>query len=460
MLTPNVETHPIADTHSNADTHPTVTTEPTDLATRIKTRQAHVVVIGLGYVGLPIAVEFNRQGFRVTGYDKDAAKTQGLWNGESYVEDISDEDVQACLSTGKFGASDSPEVIHDADVVIIAVPTPLNKTKDPDISYILEATEDVAEHPKADRLVVLESTTYPGTTMEVVLPRLEMSCGKVGEDFFLAFSPERIDPGNQAYTFATTPKVVGGVTPTCTRLAGDLYAKVCSRVVPVSSPGAAEMVKLLENTFRSVNIGLVNEIAIMCSKLGVDTWEVIEAAATKPFGFMPFYPGPGLGGHCIPIDPHYLAWKLKTLNYRARFIELAGEVNSSMPQYVAEKAADILNRFGKAVQGSDVLLIGMAYKPDISDLRESPALDVVKLLSEKGATIRYHDPFVPFMRTNDTVVKGRELTQDEVRSADLVIILTNHTDVDYDMLFQHARAVLDTRGVQRGIRDPKRIFRL
>jgi len=437
-----------------------VETRQDSLAKKIVTRQAHICVIGLGYVGLPIAVQFNRRGFQVTGYDKDSAKVKGLWQGESHVEDISNRNVEECLASGKFVVSDDPDAIQDVDVIIIAVPTPLNKTKDPDISYILEATEVVAEHPRADRLVVLESTTYPGTTTEVVLPRLEMSCGKVGKDFYLAFSPERIDPGNQKYTFANTPKVVGGVTRACTELAGTLYGKVCSSVVPVSSPAAAEMVKLLENTFRSVNIGLVNEIAIMSAKLGVDTWEVIDAAATKPFGFMPFYPGPGLGGHCIPIDPHYLAWKLKTLNYRARFIELAGEINSLMPQYVVEKASDILNRFGQAVQDAKILLVGLAYKPDISDLRESPALDVVKLLSEKGAQIRCHDPHVNIQEAEGIQINSCDLTEQEVKAADLVIILTNHSNLDYDLIFNHARAILDTRGVNRRVKDSSRIFRL
>ncbi len=430
------------------------------LSDTIERRESHVLVVGLGYVGLPIAIEFNKQGFRVTGYDKDPHKTNGLLGGSSHVEDITDDEVEQCLSTGRFHATTDASAMADADVIVIAVPTPLNKTKDPDISYILEATEDVATHARKGTLVVLESTTYPGTTREVVMPRLEEAIGDCGTDFFLAFSPERIDPGNETYTFSNTPKVVGGITDACTKLATELYAAVCSQVVPVSSPASAEMVKLLENTFRSVNIGLVNEIAIMCDKLGVDTWEVIDAAATKPFGFMPFYPGPGLGGHCIPVDPHYLAWKLKTLNYRARFIELAGEVNSSMPEHVAEKAADILNRFAKPVRGSKVLLVGAAYKPDISDVRESPALDVMRVLLDKGAALSYHDPHVPEVRLDEGTLRSEPLDANTLADADLVVILTNHTDLDYDLVFERSGAVLDTRGVHRHHRDPERIFRL
>ena len=430
------------------------------LSNKIENREAHVLVIGLGYVGLPIAVEFNKQGFNVTGYDKDPQKIKGLRTGISHVEDISSQEVNDCLATGRFQVSDEPTVIYHADVVVIAVPTPLNKTKDPDISYILEATEDVAENAQKGCLVVLESTTYPGTTLEVVQPRLSLNLGEVGKDFFLAFSPERIDPGNQDYTFSNTPKVVGGVTPECTKLASAIYGKVCSCVVPVSSPASAEMVKLLENTFRSVNIGLVNEIAIMCDKLGVDTWEVIDAAASKPFGFMPFYPGPGLGGHCIPIDPHYLAWKLKTLNYKARFIELAGEINSSMPQYVVEKTSDILNKFGKPLREASILLVGMAYKPDIGDMRESPALDVMRLLGEKGANVLFHDPFIAALRNNGSTLEGTELSEDVLKSTDLVVILTHHSSIDYNLIFQNANAVLDTRGVKREMKDKERIFRL
>ena len=356
--------------------------------------------------------------------------------------------------SGNFVATADPKKIAEMDTLSVCVPTPLSKTKDPDVSYILSAMEWIRDHLKKGTLVVLESTTYPGTTEDLILPMLEETGMKAGKDFFLAFSPERVDPGNKHYGTKNTPRVVGGVTPACTRVARTFYMQTLSDVVTVSTTKAAEMVKLLENTFRSVNIGLVNEVALMCDRLGLNVWEIIDAAATKPFGFMPFYPGPGLGGHCIPIDPHYLSWKLKSLNYYARFIELAGEINSQMPEYVVRRISSTLNkRFSKAVNGTTVLVLGVAYKRDITDLRESPALDVIKLLQDRGAKILYNDPYVPEFSWRNGTMKSSKLTTTLVKKADVTIILTDHSLYNYQWIVDNAQVVFDTRNATKTVRN-------
>ncbi len=445
-----------------------------NLKEKIATRTACVAVIGLGYVGLPLAVTFARNGFPVIGIDIDERKVDMLARGESYVEDVGADEIQR-LKVRKLkvqgGAGNSPTfdlqpgtltvttdyaALSAADVAIICVPTPLGKTRDPDVRYIIAAGEAIAQHMHPGMLVVLESTTYPGTTEELLFPMLSRSPafngeGQVGRDFFLAFSPERIDPGNKEWPLERVPKVVGGMTPACQELACALYEQIIDRVVPVSSPAVAEMVKLLENTFRVVNIALVNEIAIMCDKLGLDVWEVIEAAATKPYGFMKFTPGPGIGGHCIPVDPHYLSWKLKLLNYNARFVQLASEINSEMPYYWVEKVVDALNERGKAVKGSRILVLGISYKRDVGDIRESPALDIVQLLREKGADIRYHDPYVPsFDHDGHTMTSIPDASLlSEVEASDCVVVATDHSTYDWEAILSRARTLVDTRGVTR-----------
>lgn len=421
------------------------------LRQKIETRTARVAIIGLGYVGLPLAVVFAEAGHRVIGVDLDQRKIDQLNRGESYIEDIPSERLRPLVTAGNLVATSDYAVLRDCDTASICVPTPLNKTGEPDVSYIISAADAVARHVHPGMLVVLESTTYPGTTTEVLLPRLQdASTGlKVGEDFFLCFSPERVDPGRQDWTTVNTPKVMGGVTPTCLEAGQALYGSAINEVVPVSSTEAAEMVKLLENTFRAVNIGLVNEVLLMSDRLGLDAWEIIEAAATKPFGFMKFTPGPGLGGHCIPIDPLYLSWKLKTLNYNARFIELASEINTNMPRYWTQKVQDILNNVGKAVNGSRILVLGVAYKKNVSDVRESPALDIIHLLQEKGAHVSYHDPFVP-----DFFHEGLEMTgvvdlDAALASADCVVIATDHAGYDWDNIRDQARLLVDTRRAVR-----------
>lgn len=424
----------------------------TELISKIKERDARVGVIGLGYVGLPLSMELVAVGFKVTGFEISSAKTKLLNSGRSDIDDVSDKDVKNAVLSKKFKATLDPKQLSEMDVVSICVPTPLSKTKDPDVSYILTAVNVIKKHIKPGTLVVLESTTYPGTTEDLILPLLEESGMKVGRDFFLAFSPERVDPGNQSFTTKNTPRVVGGITPDCTAVGKMFYEQTMPNIHAVSSTQAAEMVKLLENTFRSVNIGLVNEVALMCDRLGLDVWEIIDAAATKPFGFMPFYPGPGLGGHCIPIDPHYLSWKLKSLNYYARFIELAGDINSSMPEYVVQRITRLLNdRFAKALNKANVLVLGVAYKRNIQDLRESPALDVIKLMENKGAKVTYNDPFVPKFDWNDTQYKSVKLTKELVKKADLVVILTDHSQYDYDMIVENAKAVFDSRNATRSV---------
>ncbi len=417
------------------------------LLTRIHDHTATVAVIGLGYVGLPLAVAFAEKGFPVVGVDVDGRKVDALNRGESYVQDVPSERLRHVLA--RLRATTDYAALSDCDVAIICVPTPLNKTRDPDVRYLIAAGESVAQHVHPGMLVVLESTTYPGTTEELLLPLLverpHARALRVGTDFFLAFSPERIDPGNRQYTVENTPKVVGGVTPACRDVAVALYSQIIERIVPVSSTRAAEMVKLLENTFRAVNIALVNEIAIMCDKLGLDVWEVIEAAATKPYGFMKFTPGPGVGGHCIPLDPHYLSWKLKTLNYNARFIQLAGEINSEMPRYWVQKVADALNEAGKPVKGSRVLVLGVAYKRDVDDVRESPALDIIELLRQKGADVRYHDPYVPAISHNDYNLAAETDLSAALAAADCVVVVTDHSTYDWPAIARQARLIVDTR---------------
>ncbi|MBK8905713.1 MAG: nucleotide sugar dehydrogenase [Anaerolineaceae bacterium] len=415
------------------------------LLQKIAAHEAVLGVVGLGYVGLPLAVAFAQAGFAVIGVDIDPAKVNQLCQGQSYIADVASADIAPLVANGRFQPTASYEALAPTDAISICVPTPLRKTKDPDISYIIDAAENIARIGAAGKLVVLESTTYPGTTEEVILPRLASHGDVVGRDFFLAFSPERIDPGRTDYTVYNTPKVIGGMTDACRETAVALYGTIVARPVPVSSTAAAEMVKLLENTFRAVNIGLVNEVALMCDRLGLNVWEVVEAAATKPYGFMPFYPGPGLGGHCIPIDPHYLSWKLRTLNYTARFIELAAEVNSAMPAYAVAKVAAGLNEFRKAVNGSRVLLLGVAYKPNVADLRESPALDIIHLLLAQGAQIAYHDPYVPSLTLDEFTAESTPLTAVALQQADCVIIVTHHTAFDYDLIAQHAPLIIDTR---------------
>ena len=424
-----------------------------NLLTKIREKRAHIAVVGMGYVGLPLAVEFAQAGFRVTGLDVDVQKMALLNQGVSYIPDVPTETVAGLVADGLLSGTVDSGVLATADAISICVPTPLGKSKDPDISYIVSASEGIGRHAHPGMLVVLESTTYPGTTEEIILPRITENGLQVGKDFFLAFSPERVDPANAVWQTRNTPKVMGGTTPACLKVATALYQHAVDRLVPVSSTQAAEMVKLLENTFRAVNIALVNEMAIMCDKLEVDVWEVIEAAATKPFGFMPFFPGPGVGGHCIPLDPHYLSWKLKTLNYNARFIELAGEINSHMPDYVAGKVQDALNEDGKPVKNSQVLLLGVAYKPDVDDVRESPALDVIHLLREKGADISYHDPFIPALNHEGMNLASVEL-ESAVPAADCVVIITNHQTYDWEWIASRAALIVDTRHALKGFGGP------
>jgi UDP-N-acetyl-D-glucosamine dehydrogenase len=416
-----------------------------DLIAKAERREALFGIIGLGYVGLPLAVELGRAGFRVLGYDVSTRVVDGLNAGRSHIKDISDADLQEVLKAGRFEATADPARLAEPDAISICVPTPLGKYKDPDVSYIVAATEAVTATLRRGQAIILESTTYPGTTREIMLPALESTGLRVGEDFFLAFSPERVDPGNERYHTRNTPKVVGGITEACRRVCCALYQPAIDSLVPVSSTEAAELVKLLENTFRSVNIGLVNEMAIVCEKLGVNVWEVIDAAATKPFGFMKFTPGPGLGGHCIPIDPHYLAWKMRGLNYKTRFIDLAGEVNTEMPVFWVRQAIEALNRHSRSMRGSKVLVLGVAYKKDIDDMRESPALDIIHLLEQQGAQVSYHDPHVSRFSEDGHEFQSVPLTEETVAAADCVLVVTDHTAIDFAMVQRAARLVVDTR---------------
>ena len=417
-----------------------------ELINKFQKKEARVAVLGLGYVGLPLAVVFAESGFNVTGIDPIREKVDALNQGRSYVLDISDAQVKSLIDAGKFSATTEFSVLKDIDAVSICVPTPLRKTGDPDLSYILSVAESLQQYLHPGMVIVLESTTYPGTTRELILTKLCENSGlEVGRDFFLAFSPERVDPGRKDWTTINTPKVIGGITPACVEVSSIWYQQSLQNVVPVSSAEVAEMAKLLENTFRMINIGMVNEMAIMCDRLGVDIWEVIEAAATKPFGFMKFLPGPGLGGHCIPIDPLYLSWKMKTLNYSARFIELASEINTAMPRFAVSKVQDALNAQKKPLNGASVLVLGAAYKPDIDDLRESPALDIIHLLGEKGAVVSYHDPFIPFLNHDDLRKESVKDLDAAVRAADCVVIVTNHSSYDYAKILKEAKLIVDTR---------------
>jgi UDP-N-acetyl-D-glucosamine dehydrogenase len=415
------------------------------LLAKAKDRSAVFGIVGLGYVGLPLAMELINAGYRVLGFDISTRVVEGLNAGRSHIQDIPSAAIAKVVKDGKFSATTDLARLSEPDVISIAVPTPLSKTKDPDVSYVIAATDSIKKTLRRGQLVILESTTYPGTTRELMLPALEGTGLKVGEDFFLAFSPERVDPGNPKYGTRNTPKVVGGITPNCLAVTVALYQPAIERLVSVSSTEAAELVKILENTFRSVNIGLVNEMAIVCDKLGVDVWEVIDAAATKPFGFMKFTPGPGVGGHCIPLDPHYLAWKMRTLNYRTRFIELAGEINAAMPEYWVARVADRLNEQGKAVRGSKVLVLGVAYKKDIDDIRESPALDVIRLLEQRGAVVSYHDPHVAKLHEDGVELISVPLSAQTLRAADCVVVVTDHTGVDYALVGSEASVIVDTR---------------
>jgi len=416
-----------------------------DLIAKAERRQILFGIVGLGYVGLPLAVELSGAGYRVLGFDVNPDVVEGLNEGRSHVKDVTDAQLQRAMECGRFSATTDMSRLSEPDAISICVPTPLSKFKDPDVSFIVAATEAVKKRLRRGQAIILESTTYPGTTREIMLPALESTGLKVGQDFFLAFSPERVDPGNQSYGTRNTPKVVGGMTADCQAVAVALYQPAIDTLVPVSTTEAAELVKLLENTFRSVNIGLVNEMAIVCDMLGVNVWEVIEAAATKPFGFMKFLPGPGLGGHCIPIDPHYLAWKMRGLNYKTRFIDLAGELNTEMPVFWVRKLSEALNGQGKAVQGASVLVLGVAYKRNVEDIRESPALDIIRLLEGQGARVSYFDPHVPRFREDGQEFRSVELTPEVVAAADCVIVVTDHTAVDYRMIKRHAKLVVDTR---------------
>jgi UDP-N-acetyl-D-glucosamine dehydrogenase len=418
-----------------------------ELIRKAERREVLFGVIGMGYVGLPLAVELGNAGYRVLGYDINEEVVAGLNAGRSHVKDVPDQDFRKVLDAGRFFATGDPSRLSEADAISICVPTPLSKFKDPDVSFIVAATETVKAVIRPGQVIILESTTYPGTTREILLPALEGRGLTVGQDFFLAFSPERTDPGNTVWTTRNTPKVVGGITPQCTRVVQALYQPAIQTIVPVSSTETAELVKLLENTFRSVNIGLANEMAIVCDKLGVDVWEVIDAAATKPFGFMKFLPGPGLGGHCIPIDPHYLAWKMRGLNYKTRFIDLAGELNTEMPLFWVRKVGEALNERGRAVRGSNILVLGVAYKRDIDDIRESPALDIIRLLESQGATVKYHDPYVPSLTEDGRTRKAVPLDGKALDAADCVVIVTDHSVVDYGLVRTRARAIVDTRNV-------------
>ncbi len=433
-----------------------------DLRGRIDARDAHIGVIGLGYVGLPLAVELAEAGFRVTGFDVDLSKIESLDAGRSYIGDVPSEALNVQRDAGRFSATTDFTKLAEVDVINICVPTPLRKTRDPDVSFIASAVEEIRKHLHEGQLIILGSTTYPGTTHEFVIPMLlEDSDLVIGRDFSLAFAPERIDPANTKFKVKNVPKVVGGETALCTDLACRVFDTVFEQTVPVSSTQAAEMAKLLENTFRAINIGLANEIALMCEKLGLDVWEVIDAAATKPYGFMKFTPGPGLGGHCIPVDPAYLSWKMKSLNFPARFIELATEVNSGMPDHVVDRVAEMLNEDRLAVNGARILILGVAYKASVDDMRESPALDVIAGLRARGGEIRYHDPYVSECVIGDLRLKSVDLTDEELRSSDLVVVLTDHPDVDYDRVVRVGPRVFDTRNATREVtNDREKITKL
>jgi len=428
-----------------------------NLSNKIATRTAKVGIVGLGYVGLPLAVEYAKAGFTVTGIDLVESKVARINAGDSYIQDVAGPEIEKLVAEGKLRATTDFSAIAELDTINICVPTPLRKTKDPDMSYIVAACQEIAKYFHPGMLAILESTTYPGTTEEVVLPMLSRPGLEVGQDFFLCFSPERVDPGNPKFQTRNIPKVVGGITAACTEMGALFYRQALEHVVPVSSTQVAEMVKLLENTFRMINIGLVNELAVMCDRMGINIWEVIDAAATKPFGFMPFYPGPGLGGHCIPIDPFYLSWKTRQSGIEARFIELAGYVNGQMPHFVVAKVQNALNDAGKAVKGSHIHILGVAYKRDIDDVRESPALDIIHLLQQLGAKVTFSDPFVPSIRIENQLIMGSPVTA--VADADCTVVITDHTNVDYSQVVASANIIVDTRNALRSIKSQK-IIRL
>lgn len=420
------------------------------LKEKLSENKALQSVIGLGYVGLPLAVEFTKAGLKTVGIDIDSRKVKAVNSGDSYIGDVDGGELSEVVGSGLLRATDDFSVLTDVDTINIAVPTPLRKTKDPDISYIVAALKEIRKYLHKGQLIILESTTYPGTTEEVMLPLLEETGLKVGEDFYLAFSPERVDPGNENFTTKNIPKVVGGVTPACTELAAMLYSEAGMNPVPVSSTRVAETVKLLENTFRSVNIGLVNEIAMMCNRMDINVWEVIDAAATKPFGFMPFYPGPGLGGHCIPIDPFYLSWKAKQSGFDARFIELAGVINGDMPGYVVVRVSEALNERKKCLNGSKILVMGVSYKKDIDDTRESPAYDIIRLLRKMGAEIYWNDPFVEKLEEESGSATYLEYDAESVAGMDCAIVVTGHSGVDYSVLVDNCPMIFDARNVLKG----------
>jgi UDP-N-acetyl-D-glucosamine dehydrogenase len=431
-----------------------------DFLDRLEQRDLNICVIGLGYVGLPLVVAFAEAGFKVTGLDVNEQRVEGLNRGRSYIADVPSPAIAAQVEAGRLSATTDASAIASMDAVVICVPTPLSKTRDPDVSFIISASDNVARHFHKGMLVVMESTTYPGTTEEILLPALTADGAVVGEDFWLAFSPERIDPGNKQFTLGNTPKIVGGITRQCGEVAAALYGAICEQVHQVSSCRAAEMVKLLENTFRAVNIALVNEVAVMCERLQIDSWDVINAAATKPFGYMPFYPGPGLGGHCIPVDPHYLTWKLRTLNYQARLVELASEINAAMPEHVVRLVADALNERSKSVKGSRILVLGVAYKRNIEDTRESPALDIIRLLQARGARIEYSDPYVPSVSEGLAApMSSRDGVPGICAAYDCVVVTTDHTGFDWPAIIDASPLLIDTRNVSAG-RDDAHIVRL
>ena len=431
-----------------------------NLLNKIKSKDIKIGIIGMGYVGLPLAVEFAKNGFKVIGIDIDKDKINKLNRGKSYILDVEDNILLNLIKNKTLAATNDYNILKKLNAIIICVPTPLSKTKTPDISYILTAVKEIKKHLQKSQIIILESTTYPGTTREIILPELESTGLKAGKDFFLAFSPERIDPGNKKYTIKNTPKVIGGITPTCTELSKTLYKQIIDNVVPVFSTESAEMTKLLENTFRAVNIALANEIAIMANKLDVNVWEIIDAASTKPYGFMSFYPGPGIGGHCIPIDPLYLSWKLKTLNYNAKFIELASSINSYMPNYVIEKIINILNKYKKSVNGSKILILGVAYKKDTNDYRESPALEIMEKLYDLGARIYYNDEYIPELHFKNKKIYFTKLNKKILTKADCVVIITDHSYYDYKWIVNNASVILDTRNATKHIKNRQKIIKL
>jgi len=426
-----------------------MSTEASDLEKKIKNREAPVGIIGMGYVGLPLVKTFLVQGFEVVGFDIDEKKVNLLNQGKSYIKHVSTEELKSFIKKRKFQATSNFSALAEADVIIICVPTPLDSYKNPDLSFVLKTTKTISKALRKGQLVVLESTTYPGTTEEEVLPLLEGGGMKVGEDFFLAYSPERENPGDEVYTTEKIPKVVGGVTPNCSRVAKTLYDQIVKRTVPVSSPKVAEATKIMENVFRSVNIAMVNEMKMIFDRMGIDVWEVIQAASTKPFGFMPFFPGPGYGGHCIPVDPFYLAWKAKEVDYPTKFIELAGEINTLMPYYVVTKTVEALNENGKSIKGAKILILGLAYKEDIDDQRESPSLKIISLFKKRGANVSYNDPYVPqaggYRDYPGLVLESVDLTEKKLKECDAVVIVTAHSAYDFEWIAKNASLIVDTR---------------